>query len=109
MNKVANKNIPMGKTEYNIPTFSFKSAILLVLAGGLATLVIPSLLALVGIDRNISIVLGNGIILGGALAYSRFYIETQRKKCKMFWYTYLGFGLVLSIISFFWVYLESYI
>jgi len=109
MSKVVNKNIGMGKTEYDIPTFSFKSAILLVIGGALATLVVPSLLALVGIDRNVSIVLGSGIILGGTLAYSRFYIETQRKKCKEFWFTYLGFGAVFSIISFFWVYLESYI
>jgi len=109
MSKVANKNVPMGKTQYDIPTFSFKSAFLLVIAGGVATLVVPFLLALVGIDRNISIVLGNGIIMGGALAYSRFYIETQRKKCKGFWFTYIGFGLIFAVISFFWVYLRSYI
>ncbi|PRR81791.1 hypothetical protein [Clostridium vincentii] len=109
MSKVVKKNMAMGKTDYDIPTFSFKSAFVLVAAGALATFIVPFLLSLVGIDRDISIVLGSGIILGGALAYSRFFIETKRGKCKKFWYTYLGFGVIFLIISFFWVYLGSYI
>lgn len=109
MSKVVNKSMTMGKTDFGIPTFGFKSAFILVLAGTLSTWVMPLLLSLVNIDTRVSIVLGNGIILGGALAYCRYYIETQKKRCKGFWLTYLGFGVIFSMISFFWVYLRSYI
>lgn len=99
----------VAKTDYDIPRFGIKSSLVLILSGIMSTLILPFLLSLVGIDKNISIVIGNTIILGFALAYCRFFIETKRGICKKFWQTYIGFGSAFLIISFFWMYLQTYI
>lgn len=109
MAKVINKNEFASKTDYNIPTFGVKSSLALILAGALSTVFIPLLFSLIGIDKRISIVIGNTVILGFALAYTRFFIESKRGFCKQFWYTYAGFGTMFGFISFFWIYLNAYV
>lgn len=97
------------KTDYNIPMFSYKSAFLLIFSGIVSTLVIPSLLSLIGIPANVAIIICNTLILGYAVAYSRYFIETKKGYCKKFWYTYIFFGIMFGIVSYFWLYLEVYI
>lgn len=108
MAKVINNKL-VTKTDYDIPRFGAKSALVLILASTLSSVFVPFLLSFLGIDRNISIVIGNTIILGFALPYTRFFVETKRGFCKKFWYTYAGFGLAFGCISFFWMYLNAYI
>ena len=107
MTKVREKVV--AKTDYDIPRFSIKSSLILILAGVASTLIIPFIFSLIGVDKKISVVIGNTFILGFALAYSRFFVETKRGFCNRFWYTYAGFGIAFSVISFFWMYLQTYI
>lgn len=97
------------KTDYEIPRFGIKSSLFILASGIISGILIPWILSLVGISYQISIVIFNGVILGFGLAYSRFFIETKRGFCKKFWHTYIFFGLIFSTISFFWMYLETYI
>ncbi|MGG7178176.1 hypothetical protein ACQPU1_11305 [Clostridium paraputrificum] len=109
MAKVINKKKLVAKTDYDIPMFSVKSAMIIILAGTISSLFVPFILGFIGIDRNISIVIGNALILGFALSYTRFFVETKRGFCKKFWNTYAGFGVAFGVISFFWMYLQTYI
>ena len=100
---------PQIKTDYNIPKFSLKSSLTIIGGAFVSTVVFPYLLSLIGIRFNIGVVIGNTFILGLILAYTRFFIETKQGFCKSFWMTYAGFGAAFGFISFFWMFLGSYI
>lgn len=104
-NKVSLK----GKTDYNIPTFSMKSSLVIMIGAIVATFIFPYILKFIGIDFKIGVVIGNVLITSYAVAYSRYFIETNKKYCKGFWITYIGFALAFLIISTFWLYLKAYI
>lgn len=96
------------KTDYDIPTFGFKSALLLVAAAVLGSIIVPFILSLLGVSKELGVVLGNAIITSFAVPYSRFFIETKRGFCKKFWVTYGIFALSFGVISYFWMYLGTY-
>lgn len=97
------------KTDYDIPKFSLKSSLIILLGAIGATVIFPYVLSLIGLDNRIGVVIGNTFLLGFVLSYVRFFIETKRGFCKKFWITYLGFGITFGFISFFWMYLNTYI
>ncbi len=97
------------KTDYDIPKFSFKSSLIILLGAIGGTVIFPYILSLIGIDNRMGVVIGNTLLLGFVLSYVRFFIETKRGFCKKFWITYLGFGIAFGFISFLWMYLNTYI
>lgn len=97
------------RTDYGIPTFSFKSSLVIMLGAAISTFIVPYILSFIGIDFKTGVILGNAVITSYALAYSRYFIETKKKYCKGFWITYGGFALAFCIIAFFWMYLKAYI
>lgn len=100
---------PQVKTDYNIPKFSLKSSLTILLGAVVSTTIFPYLLSLLGVSFNIGVVLGNIFILGFVLAYVRCFIEGKEGFSKKFWLTYLGFGGAFGLISFFWMSLGSYV
>lgn len=100
---------PRIKTDYDIPRFSLKSSLIILLGAILSTVVFPYILSLIGISHKMGIVIGNTLILSFILTYVRFFLETKRGICKKFWITYFGFGIAFGCISFFWIYLGKYI
>jgi len=98
-----------GRTDYGIPTFSFKSSLVIMLGAVISTFIVPYILSFIGIDFKTGVVIGNATITSYTLAYSRYFIETNKKYCKRFWMTYGGFALAFCIIAFFWMYLGAYI
>lgn len=107
-NKVKVKKLG-GKTDHDIPRFSFKSSAIIMLGAAVSTIVVPAILGVIGISHSAGVVVGNTFVLGFVLAFVRFFVETQVGFCKKFWYTYAGFGLAFGIISFFWMFLQSYV
>ena len=103
------KSFANSKTDYGIPTFGFKSSLVIMLDAVISTFIVPYILSFIGIDFKTGVILGNATITSYALAYSRYFIETKKKYCKGFWMTYGGFALAFCIIAFFWMYLEAYI
>jgi len=97
------------RTDYDIPTFGFKSALLIITGAIAGTMILPLVLSIFGISLNLSIVLGNTFITSLAIAYSRFFIETKRGFCKAFWINYVLFALSFGIISYFWRYIGLFI
>ena len=105
MKKAASyKTLEAKRTHYDIPTFGFKSAFLIVFGGVVGSVAFPFLLSYLGISKDLSIVIGNIIFPGLAIAYSRHFIESKKGLCKNFWITYGMFSLSFGIITYFWRY-----
>lgn len=97
------------KTDYNIPTISFKSGMILMVSAAIATLVFPYLLSLVGVDFGLGAIIGNVLITSFAVAYTRYFVETKRGFCFGFWRLYVLFAISFAIIGWFWVYKGVYL
>lgn len=97
------------KTDYEIPTFSMKSAFVILLGAVFGTFIFSYLLTLFGVSFKLGVILGNVIFTGFALAYARFFIESRKGFCIKFWLTYGGFSLAFAIIAYSWLYLDTYI
>lgn len=97
------------KTDYNIPTISFKSGIILMVAAAIANLVAPYLLYMAGLDYKLGAIIANVIITAFAVAYTRYFVETKRGFCFGFWRLYLLFAIAFGTIGWFWVYKGVYL
>lgn len=97
------------KTDYGIPTFSMKSAFIMMLAASVGTLVVPYLLSFINIDFKLGVILGNSVLTAYSVAYVRYFIESKKGYGKKFWLTYAGFAVSFLVIGTFWMYLDTYI
>ncbi|MDV4150686.1 hypothetical protein R0131_07535 [Clostridium sp. AL.422] len=97
------------RTDYDIPTFGFKSALLILIGAITGTIILPIVLSLFGVSQNLGILIGNTVITSFTISYSRFFIESKKGFCKGFWISYLLFSLALGFISYFWRYIGLYI
>ncbi len=50
------------RTDYNIPTISFKSGLILIVSSLVSTVVFPLLLSIFEIDNRFGVVIGNSLI-----------------------------------------------
>ena len=122
--KVKSKNISMSKninkeegtlafantkTQYNIPTFTYKSAFTLIISATVGCFLLPILLSKLGMDIKFAGVLGGTFIAPLGIAFSRCFIETKEGFSKKFAKIYGGFALALGFMSVFWIYFENYI
>ena len=97
------------KTDYDIPTFGFKSALLIVGAAIVSTIVIPMLLQFTGLNFEVVAIIANTLITSYAVAYSRYFIESKKGYCKKFWYTYLIFAVSFCVRGFLWLIMSVYV
>lgn len=82
-----------GTTDYDIPVFSLKSAVLIVGLTMVLTVVISWITSAVW-ARNLTI----SITLSLTVAYSRYFIDTDRKLCKGFYLTAAVIFLAVLIV-----------
>lgn len=97
------------RTLYNIPTFTYKSAFMLIASATVGCFLLPLLLSKIGLDMKLAGVLGGTFIAPLGIAFSRCFIESKEGFGKTFAKIYVGFGLALGFISIFWIYFENYI
>ena len=97
------------KTDYNIPTISFKSGIILMVSAAIGTILVPYLLNMLGMDYRLGAIIGNVIITAFAVSYTRYFVETKRGFCFGFWRLYGIFAIAFAIIGWFWVYKGVYL
>lgn len=97
------------RTDYDIPTFGYKSALVILFGAICGSIIFPWLLSFFGVSSNFSIMIGNTFITSFAIAYSRYFIESKKGKCKGFWLSYLFFGISFGIMSYLWRYLNFFI
>ncbi|EGT4600533.1 hypothetical protein DFW26_13880 [Clostridioides difficile] len=92
------------RTDYNIPTISFKSGLILIVSSLVSTVVFPLLLSIFGIDNRFGVVIGNSLITSFAVAYTRYFVETKGGFSLGFFRLYILFALSFAIIGYFWIY-----
>lgn len=97
------------KTDYNIPTISFKSGVILMVAAALGTILVPYIMSIFGFDYRLGVIIGNVIITAFAVSYTRYFIETKRGFCLGFWRLYGLFAIAFAIIGYFWAYKGVYL
>lgn len=92
------------RTDYNIPMFGFKSAILIFVVGILTLAFIPELLLLFMKDVRIVAALLCGVINGFVVTYTQFFVERKKGFTKGFW---IVFALVSAFLTAFLVLLYT--
>ena len=97
------------RTDYDIPTFGFKSALIILFGAIIGTIIFPGLLGMLGVSSNFSIMIGNTFITSFVLTYVRYFIESKKGFCKGFWISYLFFGISFGIMSYLWRYLNFFV
>lgn len=97
------------KTDYDIPTFGYKSALVILLGAIVGSIIFPLLLSIFRVNPNFSIMIGNTFITSFAITYTRYFIESKKGFCKGFWLSYLFFGVSFGVISYLWKYLNFFI
>lgn len=108
--QVKNKNMKrkykssVGMTDYDIPVFGYRSALLILLITFGSLLLVPQLCEWLRIDYRLPTVLFGGIISGFSVAFSQFFIETKTCLCKSFWIV----GALLSVFVSFLIFLVVY-
>lgn len=103
------KTLEAKRTDYNIPTFGYKSALVLLLGGVVGTIIFPMFLSLFGVNTNFGVLIGNTFIMSFSISYSRYFIETKKGYCKSFWLNYAFFAFSFGIMSYLWKYLKFFV
>lgn len=75
----------------------------------MSTLIFPYILRLIGVDFKVGVILGNTFILSFVIAYVRYFVESKKGFTKSFYTTYCIFAIAFGVISFFWMFLNTYI
>lgn len=88
----------LGTTDYDIPMFGYRSALLIFAATFGSILLIPEICIWLSVDyRLITAVLG-GIASGFSVSYSQFFIERDKGFCKEFWIIGILLSLCVGVI-----------
>ena len=108
--QVKNKNMKrnyhssVGMTDYDIPVFGYRSALLILVVTFASLMLIPQLCEWIGIDYRLPTVLLGGAISGFSVAFSQYFIERKTGLCKAFWVV----GCLLTVFVSFLIFLVIY-
>lgn len=97
--QVKNKNMnreyksSAGMTDYDIPVFGYRSALIILLITFVSLFVIPQICEWIGIDYRFPTIIFGSMISGFSVAFSQFFIERKTGICKSFWIV----GSLLSV------------
>lgn len=87
-----------GETDYNIPVFGFRSALLIFGATLVSLLVCTQLFPFIGMDFRLPNALITGLVCGWSVAYSQFFIERKKGFCRNFWLMAAFFGIAAFFV-----------
>lgn len=88
--------------------FSFKSALIILLAAAFGGIFLPLMAQSVGINSRIVNVLGLSISISFATAFTRCFLDSDHGFDRTFLKTFLIFLVFTTIIAYFWVYQNVY-
>ena len=91
-----------------IPTFGYKSAIIIVLVAALSTFFLPNMVAMLGGDSKITTLLASALFISLAVAYCQCYIESNEGFGNRFIRLFICFFITIAIICYFWIYIGLY-
>lgn len=85
----------MGETDYDIPTFGYKSSFIVILSIILSLFIVPFGCDALGVDYRLPTVIIGGLVSGFSAVYAQFFIQSKKGICKSFWVV----GSLLSVFS----------
>lgn len=94
------------KTDYDIPSFSYKSAFLMVGIFIIVLMIIPAAIASMGVAYKWPLVIVGGIVCGYSVAYLQFIREKKGTIDKNFWIIGALLSLFIGILIY-WVHFYS--
>lgn len=91
-----------GVTDYDIPMFGFKSALLIMGSTMLSLVICINGFRYLNIDFRLPNAIISSLVCGLSVAYSQFFIERKKGLCKNFWivmglFTLMAFIIILMI------------
>lgn len=95
----------LGSTDYDIPMFGYRSALLILIITFGSLLLIPAVCNMIGINYRLPTVILCAICSGFSVAYSQFFIERKIGISKGFWVVggllsiFIGILIFLVIFS----------
>ena len=95
----------MGITDYDIPMFGYRSALVILFSTFLPLLVVPTLCDAIGIDYRMLTVIITGLCSGFSVAYSQFFIERKEGVCRSFWIVGGLLSVFIALLIFLLVYM----
>lgn len=93
----------------NIPSFSYKSALLILLSAVLGCFLIPYIFQQFNVNWKGLFVLTSSIIPAYTTAYCLYFIESNQRFNRSFFITFVLLSFIIGFISFFWIYDLIYI
>ena len=85
----------MGETDYDIPTFGYKSSFIVILSIIFSLFIVPFCCDALGVDYRLPTVIIGGLVSGFSAVYAQFFIQSKKGICKSFWVV----GSLLSVFS----------
>lgn len=85
----------------SIQSFSFKGAILIAGSVLLLNIGVVPLVTMLGIAQNAAVVLVNGLLSSGCIAYVSVYVDGNRER-RTFLKRYVLFGLLFAVTAYLW-------
>lgn len=95
------------KTEYNIPTFGYKSAFLILCFTFFPLLIIPKLTQFIGWDQRFFTMIITACCSGFSVAYAQYYIENKAENKKSFWIVGCCVSLFVMLLLFLFLYANT--
>ncbi len=92
------------QTNSKIPRLGYKSALIITVSALLGSFVIPFTLNKIGITWRMIHVIVSGFLPAITTSYCIYFIETDQGISKRFWQVFVALFVIISFISFFWMY-----
>ncbi|MFV0393645.1 MAG: hypothetical protein ACK5LC_04500 [Coprobacillaceae bacterium] len=96
------------KKQPLIPTFGYKSAIIIALTASLTAIFLPLFGGTMGLDTTLITLIANSLCIPLAVCYCQYYLETNRGFTKSCIKVYILLAIGIAVISYFWLYIGLY-
>lgn len=94
----------LGTTDYDIPMFGYRSALIILLVTFLALLIIPAICDLINVNYHLPTVILGGLCSGFLVSFSQFFIERKIGICRSFWIVGGLLSLFVAMMLFLLIY-----
>lgn len=96
--------VTFGETDYNIPTFGYKSSLFIVFVSTLIVIFVPLMFEIIFNGVKWPGLIVSSIMIGFVFSYAQFFIQSKKGFSKSFWIV----GFVLSILVFIILFIAFY-
>lgn len=96
--------ITFGDTDYNIPSFGYRSSAFIILTSTLIIFLIPSWFEILFKGIKWPGLIVSSLMIGFVFGYGQFFLQSKKGFCRPFWIV----SIILSIFVFVILFIASY-